>query len=180
EFAKSYGSQVSTIKTKLQDVLSEFSKSIDSNIGNLDTIVETNVNQALKRVSSVYKFDSKKEDPFGFQEVQSKVSTANKRLKSVVSESIRTQLESFEEKIPDLSTSFDAIHTQSEEDLTKAIDELADLISSSQMTITSQLHNYISEERNYLDFSEMQESLKGILMNSLKSLLKISKKFQRI
>jgi hypothetical protein len=31
------------------------------------------------------------------------------------------------------------------------------------MTITSQLHNYISEERNYLDFSEMQESLKGIL-----------------
>ncbi|MHA1948210.1 MAG: hypothetical protein ACW97W_19140, partial [Candidatus Hodarchaeales archaeon] len=163
EFAKSYGSQVSTIKTKLQDVLSEFSKSIDSNIGNLDTIVETNVNQALKRVSSVYKFDSKKEDPFGFQEVQSKVSTANKRLKSVVSESIRTQLESFEEKIPDLSTSFDAIHTQSEEDLTKAIDELADLISSSQMTITSQLHNYISEERNYLDFSEMQESLKGIL-----------------
>ncbi|MHA2167278.1 MAG: hypothetical protein ACXAAT_15590, partial [Candidatus Hodarchaeales archaeon] len=163
EFAKSYGSQVSTIKTKLQDVLSEFSKSIDSNIGNLDTIVETNVNQALKRVSSVYKFDSKKEDPFGFQEVRSKVSTANKRLKSVVSESIRTQLESFEEKIPDLSTSFDAIHTQSEEDLTKAIDELADLISSSQMTITSQLHNYISEERNYLDFSEMQESLKGIL-----------------
>ncbi|MHA2216633.1 MAG: hypothetical protein ACXACY_11880, partial [Candidatus Hodarchaeales archaeon] len=84
-------------------------------------------------------------------------------MKSVVSESIRTQLESFEEKIPDLSTSFDAIHTQSEEDLTKAIDELADLISSSQMTITSQLHNYISEERNYLDFSEMQESLKGIL-----------------
>ena len=163
EFAKSYGSQVSTIKTKLQDVLSEFSKSIDSNIGNLDTIVETNVNQALKRLSSVYKFDSKKEDPFGFQEVRSKVSTANKRLKSVVSESIRTQLESFEEKIPDLSTSFDAIHTQSEEDLTKAIDELADLISSSQMTITSQLHNYISEERNYLDFSEMQKNLKGIL-----------------
>jgi hypothetical protein len=162
EFAKSYGSQVSTIKTKLQDVLSEFSKSIDSNIGNLDTIVETNVNQALKRISSVYKFDSKKEDPFGLQEVRSKVSTANKRLKSVVSESIRTQLELFEEKIPDLSTSFDAIHTQSEEDLTKAIDELADLISSSQMTITSQLHNYISEERNYLDFSEMQDSLKGI------------------
>ena len=163
EFLKSYGSQVSTIRTKLHDVLSEFNKSIDSNIGNLDIIVETNVKHALKRVSSVYKFDTKKEDPFGLQEIRSRVSTANKRLKSVVSESIRSQLESFEEKLPDLSTSFDAIHNQSEEDLTKAIDELADLISSSQMTITSQLHNYINEERNYLDFSEMKDSLKDVL-----------------
>jgi hypothetical protein len=163
EFLKSYASQVSNIRTKLTDVLSEFGKSIDSNIGNLDTIVETNVDHALKRVSSVYRFDSNKEDPFGLQEIRSRVTTANKRLKSVVSESIRSQLESFEEKLPDLSTSFDAIHNQSEEDLTKAIDELADLISSSQMAITSQFHNYINEERNYLDFSETQDSLKDVL-----------------
>jgi len=163
EFLKSYGSQVSTIRAKLHNVLSEFNKSVDSSIDNLDIIVETNVKHALKRVSSVYMFDSDKEDPFGLQEIRSKVSTANKRLKSVISESIRSQLGSFEEKLPDLSTSFDAIHNQSEEDLMKAIDELADLISSSQMAITSQLHNYISEERNYLDFSEMQDSLKDVL-----------------
>ncbi len=158
----SYSTQVSTIRSKLQDLLAQFNKAIESNIENLDVIVETNFNQALKRIESVYHIDSSKEDPFNLKEIHSKVSVANKRLKSVVSEIIRAQLEEFESNIPDLQTSFDAIHTQSEEDLTKATDELIDIISSTQMTLTTDLHNYLNEEKEQLDFSELRDSLKDV------------------
>ncbi len=161
-FMTSYSSHVSTIRTKLHDLLAQFNKAIESNIENLDVIVETNINQALKRIESIYHIDSSKEDPFSLREIHSKVSVANKRLKSVVSESIRTQLEEFESNIPDLQASFDAINTQSEEDLVKSIEELSDIISSSQMTLTTDLHNYLNEEREQLDFSELRDSLKDV------------------
>ncbi len=162
-FMTSYSSQVSAIRTKLHDLLAQFNKAIESNLENLDVIVETNISQALKRFESIYHIDSSKEDPFGLRDIHSKVIVANKRLKSVVSDSIRTQLEDFESNIPDLQTSFDAIHTQSEEDLTKSIEELSDIISSSQMTLTTDLHNYLNEEREQLDFSELRDSLKDVL-----------------
>ncbi len=162
DFMSSYSSQVSSIRSKLQDLLTQFNKAIESNIENLDVIVETNIKQALKRIESIYHIDSSKEDPFNLKEIHSKVTLANKRLKSVVSESIRTLLEEFENNLPDLQSSFDAIHGQSEEDLTKAIEELTDIISSFQMTLTTDLHNYLNEEREQLDFSELRDSLKAV------------------
>ncbi|MHA1942330.1 MAG: hypothetical protein ACW97P_11525, partial [Candidatus Hodarchaeales archaeon] len=160
---ESYTTQVGTIRNKIHDLLTEFNKAIDSNIDNLDMIVDNNIQQTLKSMSSIYKLDTSKEDPFGLKEIQAKISTANKRFKSVVSESIRKQIEKFEKKIPNLTNSFEAIHEQSEEDLAKSIEEFSDLVSSSQMAITTQLHNYLNEEKDMLDFSEFRNNLKATL-----------------
>ena len=162
-FIESYTTQVGVIRNKIHDLLAEFNKAIDSNITNLDVIVENNIQHTLKGMSSVYHLDVAKDDPFGLKEIQTKISTANKRLKSVVSESIRNELEEFEKKLPNLTNSFEAIQTQSEEDLNKYVEEFMDLVSSSQLTITTQLHNYLNEEKELLDFTEYRNNLKDTL-----------------
>jgi hypothetical protein len=162
-FIESYTTQVGVIRTKIHDLLAEFNKAIDSNIDNLDVIVENNIQQTIKSMSSIYQLDAAKDDPFGLKDIQSKISTANKRLKAVVSESLRNQIEEFEKKIPNLTNSFEAIQDQSEEDLTKSIEEFSDLVSSSQLTISTQLHNYLNEEKELLDFTEYRNNLKDTL-----------------
>lgn len=164
-----WSKEIQKAKSTLEGVSKAVDDAIESNLEKFDVIVNTNVEQAIKRIKAIFKFDSSKEDIFGLREIQSKVKQSNKRLKSVISETLQVHIEKFEEKIPEFVTSFEAIHNQTEEDLASHIEDLRDLISSSQTSLTNQIHEYIKGERENLDFTEMATELKDIIRNFTQS-----------
>ncbi|MFX0172016.1 MAG: hypothetical protein ACFE9L_08855, partial [Candidatus Hodarchaeota archaeon] len=155
--------QIEAMKTKLQEVTSSVDKAIDANIENIETIVKTNVEQAIKRIVAIYDVDTSREDIFGLREIQTKVNQASKRLKSTIADSLKSHIERFNEKLPELITSYEAIHNQIEEDLNNYMEDLGDLVSSSQTMLSKQLHEYLKEESQDLDFSETIEELNSII-----------------
>ncbi|MFX0186080.1 MAG: hypothetical protein ACFE95_23600, partial [Candidatus Hodarchaeota archaeon] len=155
--------QLETMRTKLTEVTGAIDQAIEANIENIDLIVKTNVEQAIKRINNIYDLDTSKEDIFGLREIQMKVKQASKRLKSSIADSLKSHVERFDNKLPELITSYEAIHNQIEEDLNNYIEDLGDLISSSQVTLTKQLHEYLKEESQAMDFSEVKEELNSIL-----------------
>ncbi len=164
-----WSKEIQKAKSTLEGVSKAVDGAIESNLEKFDVIVNTNVEQAIKRIKVIFKFDSSKEDIFGLREIQSKVKQSNKRLKSVISETLQEHIEKFEEKIPEFVTSFEAIHNQTEEDLASHIEDLRDLISSSQTSLTNQIHEYIKGERENIDFTEMKAELKEIVRNFTQS-----------
>ncbi|MHA2304384.1 MAG: helix-turn-helix domain-containing protein [Candidatus Hodarchaeales archaeon] len=175
EFEKNVENHLEKLKTNwnkemqkaisaLKDLSSALNNAIGSNIENFEVIVNTNVEETIKRINSIFSLDSK-EDIFGLREIQSTVKQANKRLKSAISESLQSQLEEFDKKLPEIVTSYEAIHSQTEEDLSTYIEELRDLILSSQTSLSSQIHDYVKDEKDQLDFSEIKDDLKEIQKN---------------
>ncbi|MFX0052677.1 MAG: hypothetical protein ACFE8U_15470, partial [Candidatus Hermodarchaeota archaeon] len=155
--------QIETMKTKLQEVTNSVDNAIEANIENIETIVKTNVEHAVKRINTIYDLDTSKEDLFGLREIQIKVNQASKRLKSTIADSLKSHIERFNDKLPELITSYEAIHNQIEEDLNNYMEDLGDLISSSQAMLSKQLHEYLKEESQGLDFSEAIEELNSII-----------------
>ncbi|MCK5641510.1 MAG: hypothetical protein KAJ19_11960, partial [Gammaproteobacteria bacterium] len=150
----------------LQEVLNAIDKAIVANLENLDVIVKTNVEQALHSFTTFFSLDTSKEDLFGLHEIQTKIKQANKRLKSAISESLKSHIEQFDQQmIPELVTSHEAVHTQIEEDLSTYLEDFRDLISSSQTSLINQLHQYLKEEQQNFDFSEMKKELNDTLQN---------------
>lgn len=161
-----FNKQIQKSKETLQDVIKTIDKAISSNLENLEVIMKTNVEQAIQSLEVMYNFETSKEDVFGLREIQTKVKQANKRLKSAISESLKMHIEKFDQQlIAELQTSQEAIHTQTEEDLTRYLEDLADMISSSQTTLINQIHNYLKEERQTFDFTEMKTDLNEIIQN---------------
>jgi sugar-specific transcriptional regulator TrmB len=152
-------------KDTLQDVTNAVDKAIGSSLENFEVIVSKNVGQAIKRIDTIFDFDSSKEDIFGLREIQSKVKQSNKRLKSAISETLQSHISKFEERLPEIVTSYEAVHNQTEEDLSSHIEDLRDLISSSHTSLTNQIHEYIKSEREDLDFAEMKDELKELIRN---------------
>jgi DNA repair exonuclease SbcCD ATPase subunit len=155
--------QLETMKTKLTEVTNAVDQAIEANIENIEVIVKTNVEQAIKRINTIYDLDTSKEDIFGLREIKTKVKQASKRLKSAIADSLKSHVERFDNKLPELITSYEAIHNQIEEDLNNYMEDLGDLILSSQATVTKQLHEYLKEESQVMDFSEVKEELSSIL-----------------
>jgi hypothetical protein len=98
EFEKNVENHLEKLKTNwnkemqkaisaLKDLSSALNNAIGSNIENFEVIVNTNVEETIKRINSIFSLDSK-EDIFGLREIQSTVKQANKRLKSAISESL--------------------------------------------------------------------------------------------
>lgn len=161
---ENWNNQIQKAKTTLQDVTNAIDKAIGANLENLEIIVKTNVEQAIQSFNTILNLETSKEDIFGLREIQTKVKQANKRLKSAITESLASHIEQFDQQlIPELITTYEAAHTQTEEDLSTYLEDFRDLISSSQTAITSQLHNYLREERQNLDFSEMKKELNEVL-----------------
>ncbi len=159
-----WNKQIQKAKTTLQDVANAIDKAIETNLENLEVIVKTNVEQVIQSLNMILSLETSKEDIFGLLEIQTKVKQANKRLRSAISESLKVHIEQFDQQlIPELTTSYEAVHTQTEEDISTYLEDFSDLISSSQTTLTNQLHSYLKEERENLDFSEMKTELNGIL-----------------
>lgn len=164
KLVEDWNKQMEKSKEMLQDVLNSMDKAIESNLENLEVIVKTNVEQAIQSFNSILDLGSSKEDILGLGEIQTKVKLANKRLKSAISDSLNSHIEQLDQQlIPELVTSYEAAHTQTEEDLSSYLEDLGDLISSSQTTFTNQLHKYLKEERQTLNFSEMKNELNEIL-----------------
>ncbi len=160
----SWNKQLKKAKTTLQDVTNAIVKAIEANLENLEVIVKTNVEQAIQSFTTIFSLETSKEDIFGLVEIQTKIKQANKRLKSVISESLKSHIEQFDQQmIPELVTSHEAVHTQIEEDLTTYFEDFKDLISSSQTSLLNQLHQYLKEEHQNLDFSEMKKELNETL-----------------
>ncbi len=149
----------------LTDISNALKNAIGSNLENFEIIVNKNVEETIKRINSIFSVDSSKEDIFGLREIQSKVKQANKRLKSAISESLQAQLEDFDKKLPEIITAYEAIHSQTEEDLSTYIEDLRNIISSSQTSLSTQIHEYMKDEKDSLDFSEMKDDLKEISKN---------------
>ena len=160
----SWNKQIEKAKTTLQDVTKAIDKAIEANLENLEVIVKTNVEQALQSFTTIFSLETSKEDIFGLAEIQTKINQANKRLKSVISESLKSHIEQFDQQmIPELVTSHEAVHTQTEEDLANYFEDFKDLISSSQTSLLNQLHQYLKEEQQNLDFSEMKKEINDTL-----------------
>lgn len=169
KLVKNWSKEIQKAKSTLEGVSKAVDNAIESNLEKFDVIVNTNVEQAIKRIQTIFEFDSSKEDIFGLREIRSKVKQSNKRLKSAISETLQVHIEKFEEKIPEFVTSFEAIHNQTEEDLASHIEDLRDLISSSQTSLTNQIREYIKDERENIDFTEMKAELKEIVRNFTQS-----------
>ncbi len=153
-------------RTKLQDVSNAIDKAIEANLENLEVIVQTNIEETITSFSTILDLETSKDDILGLREIQKKIKLANKRLKSVISESLKAHIEQFDQQlIPELVTSYEAAHTQTAEDLSSYLEDLGDLISSSQTALSNQLHKYLKEESQNLDFSEMKTELNEILLN---------------
>ncbi|MFW9903459.1 MAG: helix-turn-helix domain-containing protein [Candidatus Thorarchaeota archaeon] len=150
-------------KTRLKDVSEAIDKAIEANLENIKLIVETNVEEIILSFSSILNLETSKEDVLGLNEILEKVNTANKRLKSAISEILQVHIEQFDqEMVPELVTSYEAAHNQMEEDLSTIIEDLGDSISSAQTAYLNQLHKYLKEESQSLDFSEMKGDLNGM------------------
>ncbi|UCE13284.1 MAG: hypothetical protein JSV04_13995 [Candidatus Heimdallarchaeota archaeon] len=168
--SNNFNKQIQNSKETLQDVINTINKAIGSNLENLEVIVEKNVEQTIHSLGVIYNLEDSKEDVFGLREIQSKVKQANKRLKATISESLKMHIEKFDQQlIPELITSHEASHTQTEEDLSRYLEDLGDLILSSQTSLISQIHNFLKEERQTFDFSEMKTELNEIIHNFSKS-----------
>ncbi len=159
-----WNKQLEKSKTTLQDVTNAVDKAIEANLENLEVIVKKNVEQAAQSFTAIFGFETSKEDIFGLFEIQTKIKQANKRLKTAISESLKSHKEQFDQQmIPELVTSHEAVHTQVEEDLSNYFDDFKDLISSSQTSLLNQLHQYLKEEHQNLDFSAMKKELNETL-----------------
>ena len=155
-----WNTEMQKSKTSLKDVLEAIDKSIETNLENLELIVQTNVEEIIQSFSTIIDLETSKEDIFGLREIQEKVKLANKRLKSAITECLQSHIEQFDqEMVPELVTSYDAAHTQIEEDLSSFIEDLKDSISSAQSAFTNLLHKYLKEESQRHDFSEMRNDL---------------------
>jgi hypothetical protein len=164
EFMTNWNNQIQSAKTKILDVINTVNKAINSNIENLEVIVNTNVEHTLKRLTVIYGLDaSKKEDVFGLREIQTKVNQASKQLKSAISDNLKAHIEKFEQQIPELANSYDAVHKQIEEDLITYLEDFSDLISSTQASLIKQVHDYIKDERQQMDFSEEKDEINSII-----------------
>ncbi|MFX0086243.1 MAG: hypothetical protein ACFFAU_11225 [Candidatus Hodarchaeota archaeon] len=165
KLTNNWNKEIQKARTTLQDVTNAIDKAIESNLENFEVIVSTNVEQAIKRIGTIFDLDSSKEDIFGLGEIQSKVIQANKRLKSAISETLQSQIIQFEEKMPEIVTSYEAVHNQAEEDLSSHIEDLRDLISSSQTSLINKIQEFIKSEREIIDFTEMKNELVEIIHN---------------
>ncbi|MFX1282004.1 MAG: hypothetical protein ACFFB5_00050 [Promethearchaeota archaeon] len=164
QLINSWNKELQKSKTKIKDISDAIDKSIEANLENLEVIVKTNVEQAIHSFSTIFDLEGSKEDIFGLREIHEKVKLANKRLKSAISDSLKSHMDQFDQQmVPELVTSFDAVHTQTEEDLSSYLEDLGDLISSSQTTFTSQLHKYLKEESQNLDFTDMKNEINEML-----------------
>ncbi|MHA2226353.1 MAG: apolipoprotein A-IV repeat region-like domain-containing protein [Candidatus Hodarchaeales archaeon] len=161
----SWNKRMENTKVTLEDVSNAINKAIEANLENLEVIVQTNVEETLARVDTILNIESSKEDIFGLQDIQTKVKQANKRLKATITESIKSYIEQFDQRLPELVTAYEAVHTQTKEDLSAYLEDFGDLISSSQSSLTSQLYRYLKEEEESLIFSETEEELNTILHN---------------
>jgi hypothetical protein len=161
---ENWNTELQKSRTRLKDISEGMDKVIGANLENLELIVKTNVEETIQSFSTILDLESSKEDVLGLREIQEKVKQANKRLKSAISENIQSHIERFNQQmIPELVTSYDAAHTQTEEDLSNYLEDLGDLISSSQTAYSNQLHKYLKEERQTLDFSEVRDELNEML-----------------
>ncbi|UCG02637.1 MAG: hypothetical protein JSW11_01330 [Candidatus Heimdallarchaeota archaeon] len=159
-----WNTELQKSKSRLKDVSDAINKAIGANLENLEIIVKTNVEETIQSLSAILDLESSKEDILGLREIQEKVKLANKRLKSAISESLQSHIERIDQQmVPELVTSYEAAHTQTEEDLSTYLEDLSDLISSSQTAYINQLHKYLKEERQSLDFSEMKDDLNEML-----------------
>lgn len=157
-----WGKEMQKANSALTDISSALNNAIGSNLENFEVIVNINVEETIKRINSIFSLDSSKEDIFGLRGIKSKVNQANKRLKSAISENLQSQLAEFDKKLPEIVTAYEAIHSQTEEDLSTYIEDLRDIISSSQKSLSTQIHDYMKDEKDNLDFSEMKDDLKEI------------------
>lgn len=163
---KNWNNQMGKAKATLEDVTNAINKAIEANLENLDLIVKTNVDGIIQSFNTTLNIEASKDDILGLNEIPTKVKQANKRLKTVVSKSLKSHLEQLDQQlIPEIVTSFEAGHIQTEEDLSTYIEDFRDLISSSQTTLINQLHTYLKEESQNLDFSEMKNELNEIILN---------------
>ncbi len=161
---ENWNTELQKSRTRLKDISEAMDKAIGANLENLEVIVKTNVERTIQSFSTILDLEPSKEDVLGLREIQEKVKQANKRLKSAISENLQSHIERFDQQmIPELVTSYDAAHTQTEEDLSTYLEDFGDLISSSQTTYTNQLHKYLKEERQTLDFSEVRDELNEML-----------------
>ncbi|MFX0126121.1 MAG: hypothetical protein ACFFAE_21040, partial [Candidatus Hodarchaeota archaeon] len=161
---ENWNTELQKSKLRLKDVLESIDKAIGANLENLEVIVKTNVEEIIHSFSTVLDLEASKEDILGLREIQEKVKLANKRLKSTISENLQSHIDQFDQQmVPELVTSYEAAHTQIEEDFSSYLEDLGDLISSSQTTYINQLHKYLKEERESLDFSEMRNDLNEML-----------------
>ncbi|MHA1213666.1 MAG: hypothetical protein ACTSPG_00035 [Candidatus Hodarchaeales archaeon] len=158
---ESWSNQMERTKAKLQEVTESINLAIKANIENLEVIVEKNTEQSIKRLNEVINIESV-DDLFGLNEIRSKVKQANKRLRIAISDTLKEHLEEFDHKVPELMNSYAAIHAQAEEDLVKFMEDLNDTISSYQSTFNNKLHEFLTEERQSLDFSEIRDELTNI------------------
>jgi DNA repair exonuclease SbcCD ATPase subunit len=164
KLTQNWNTELQKNKLRLTDVSEAINNSIGANLENLEVIAKTNVEEIIQSFSTILDLKNSKEDILRLRDIQEKVKLANKRLKSVVSESLQTHMDHFDHQmVPELVTSYEAAHTQTEEDISTYIENLGDLISSSQTSYKSQLHKYLKEERESLDFSEMKDELNVML-----------------
>ena len=155
-----WNAEMQKSKTNLKDVSEAIDKSIETNLENLELIVETNVEEIIQSFSTILDLETSKEDIFGLRGIQEKVKLANKRIKSAIFENLNSRIEEFDEHmVPELVTSYEAAHTQIEEDLSAFIEDLSDSISSARTVFINLLHNYLKEESQRHDFSEMKNDL---------------------
>ncbi|MHA1974167.1 MAG: hypothetical protein ACTSW1_14305 [Candidatus Hodarchaeales archaeon] len=158
---ESWSNQMERTKAKLQEVTESINLAIKANIENLEVIVEKNTEQSIKRLNEVINVESV-DDLFGLNEIKNKVKQANKRLKIAINDTLKEHLEEFDNRVPELMNSYSAIHAQAEEDLVKFMEDLNDTISSYQSTFNNKLHEFLTEERQNLDFSEIRDELINI------------------
>lgn len=160
----SWNKQMSSGKEKLVDVSTQLDKAIGNNLENLRVILDSNIESTLKQINTIYHIEDSK-DIFGLKEIQATIKQTNKRIQSAISEMLKSHIEEFDSNIPDIVNSYEAIHAQTEEDLNKYLEDLGDLISSYQTSVTNQFRNYLKDERENIDFKETNEELKAVVRN---------------
>jgi len=152
--------QLEKAKNRLQEVTESIEVAIQTNIENMEIIADKNTDLTIKRLNEVLNLDSS-EDLFGLNEIKTTVKQYNKRIKTAINDSLKTHLEDFDKKLPELINSYDAIHNQTEEDVTRFIEDFTDMISSYQTSFKTRFHEFLTEERQEMDFSEIKEELSG-------------------
>ncbi|MFW9855582.1 MAG: hypothetical protein ACFFFG_11000 [Candidatus Thorarchaeota archaeon] len=164
ELKQNWLKQTGNAETKIQDLISGVTEAVDANTENLEKHIQSNIEQIAKQIATLYSF-SPKEDVFELASINDQVKAANKRLKTGITEGLKPHIETFDQKFPAILSEHDAIRNQIEEDLDTFVEDFTDTLSSVQSSVSNQIHTFMKDERDRIDFADEKEELNTISRN---------------